>query len=180
MHNWLLLAVVLLTLVAAVWDLRTGLIPNWLVLSGFAFALSVRVVLGSLSGVSGALTAIFAAVGGALVCALVPAIAWRARGMGGGDLKLFAACGAFVGPVVGVELQLYACLFACVYAVGLLVFRGTLLTTMHASWVVLTNALSPRARRRVVPGEASESIRFGPAICLASLFVLVSHWQPGV
>ena len=59
---------------------------------------------------------------GAAVCAAVPLALWRAQAIGGGDVKLFAALGALLQTLVGVEAQFYACLAACVLAFGRLAY----------------------------------------------------------
>lgn len=179
-HNMLLLIAVMLTSLAALWDIRTGAIPNRLVLVGLAVALCVRPSFAWLSRDSAAAGAALLDVAlGVLTCTLVPIMAYAGRSMGGGDLKLFAACGALIGPELGFELQIFSFVVACLYVFGLLAFRGTLLRTLGASLVALSNPILPRSMRRAVPPEARQSIHFGPAICAASVIVLVSHWQLG-
>jgi prepilin peptidase CpaA len=79
-----------LTAIAALWDWQTGRIPNQLVFAGGIVGLLVSLsAAGPLGLAHGALGA---AVGlGAL---FVP---WTHGWVGGGDVKLLAACGAFVG-----------------------------------------------------------------------------------
>jgi prepilin peptidase CpaA len=77
---------------AAAWDLSTRRIPNALVGSGLLLALALALSQGGLGGLGHALAG--AALGFALL--ILP----FARGwMGGGDLKLTVAIGAFVGPM---------------------------------------------------------------------------------
>ncbi|MCO4772538.1 MAG: prepilin peptidase [Deltaproteobacteria bacterium] len=79
-----------LTLAAAVWDLRTRRIPNELVFCGLVAGLAAGAAVSGLYGFGHALLG--AAVGlGAL---LFP---WTRGWVGGGDVKLFAACGALMG-----------------------------------------------------------------------------------
>ena len=75
--------------VAAVLDLKTRRIPNWLTMSAFGIALLLRIPLGGSALLDG-----LAAAGIAfLLCLPVFALG----GLGGGDLKLLTAVGAFLG-----------------------------------------------------------------------------------
>ena len=78
-------------LMACAYDLRTRRIPNGLTLGAAALALAFHAIDGGLGGVGTSVAGWL--VGGAL---LVP-LFWLG-GMGGGDVKLLAALGAWVGP----------------------------------------------------------------------------------
>src|SRR5256885_6727756 len=95
------------TAVAAVADLKTGHIPNWLTLGAWGTAGALHVARGAMvTGWSGAATGALTTLAGSLVCLVLPAFLHRASGMGGGDVKLLGAIGAFCGPVVGMQVQL--------------------------------------------------------------------------
>jgi prepilin peptidase CpaA len=74
---------------AAFLDLRTRRIPNWLTMSALLLALAMRVPMGGPALLDGILAA---AVAFALA---IPVFALG--GLGGGDVKLLAAVGAFLG-----------------------------------------------------------------------------------
>jgi prepilin peptidase CpaA len=79
-----------LIVLAGVSDLRTRRIPNALTVTGLGIALALRGASGVEPLVSGLMGA---------VIAFAPAVALVALGgLGGGDAKLLAAVGAFVGP----------------------------------------------------------------------------------
>jgi len=91
-------AVLVVLLVASVFDLRTRRIPNALSLGG---SLSCLAIHGLAEGPFG----LTAALGWAVVTAFVPAILHLKdpNGMGGGDVKLALLCGAsfgWLGPLV--------------------------------------------------------------------------------
>ncbi|QQR91304.1 MAG: prepilin peptidase [Myxococcales bacterium] len=85
-------------LVAAAYDWKTGRIPNWLT---FLVLLAALCFYGF--GVS--LTAAAFSFIAACVCALIPVLFFFMNAMGGGDVKLFAALGALLGIGLGLELN---------------------------------------------------------------------------
>jgi prepilin peptidase CpaA len=102
--------VVLGLTVAAAWvDLRTRTIPNGLVLTGLVVAFVLAFVL---SGWRGGLFALAGALAGFFV--FLPF--YLLRGMGAGDVKLFAMVGAFLGPVHGLLAALAVALVGGVLA----------------------------------------------------------------
>ena len=104
-NAWLLT----LTFSSALTDARSGLIPNRLTLPTLALA----PVLHALSaGPGGALHAL----GGVLLCGLLPLMMFWLRALGGGDVKLFAALGALCGSSRGLELQLTSYVVAALLA----------------------------------------------------------------
>src|SRR5262249_51278339 len=88
-----------------------------------AHGVAGAVVLGSFDGaVQGAGFSVL----GAIVCAVVPYGLWRANqeAIGGGDVKLFAALGAILQTLIGVEAEFYAFLSASLIAMGVLAYQG--------------------------------------------------------
>jgi prepilin peptidase CpaA len=99
MAGALRILLILLVIVAGVYDLRFRRIPNWLCLSGFVAGVGVNTLF---SGIQGFLLSLLG-----LVCALaVYAPLYLLRGMGAGDVKLMAAVGAIVGSRNWLELFL--------------------------------------------------------------------------
>ena len=112
-------AVIAISLIACVTDLRTQRIPNLLT---FGAALAGLVVHMALDGATGALTA-----GSGWLAGLVIFLPFFALGgMGGGDVKLLAALGAWLGPYQTLYLALYSGVAGGVLAVGLAFARGYL------------------------------------------------------
>lgn len=171
--SWPLLLAVVLTAAAAIWDLRTGLIPNRLVAIGAA-AIVLASVLAALPQGGGAVArACLSMAIGTLLVSLVPLLLYRLDGIGGGDVKLLAVVGAALGPYLGIEAELYA--FGCVvlYAPGRLLWEGKLQQSLRTTGRLLLRPFTP-ASRRPEPTAVSEltAFRFGPAIFVGTSAVV--------
>lgn len=161
--------------VAAVVDHRTGKIPNWLtlpvLLAGPIFWYAAHGSMG-----------LAASFGGMLVCGLPPFIAYRAGGMPGGDLKLFAGVGGLVGPAIGIEIEFFAMVAASVFGLFVLARKRRLMSTLLDSLFLVFNHFLPKSRRRPPPAEEErEQIRMGPFVLLGTLIVLARNgrqWLP--
>src|SRR5215471_451694 len=94
---------VIVTGIAAWKDFRTGLIPNWLTAGTLFAAIAFHFFEGLRSGgfQVGLIEAVLS-IAGVVFCALGPFVMFVTGGMGGGDLKLFAALGALLQPLLGI------------------------------------------------------------------------------
>jgi prepilin peptidase CpaA len=153
---------------AAISDLRTGLIPNRLVLCFALLIVCLRGV-GVVTGLVAPATLLDDALYGALFAACVPLLLYVCGGLGGGDLKLLVVCGAALGPLAAAHLQLYAFALGSALALLRLTYRGELLRTLWRSARVI------HGRRRHA-AEPRDVVRFAPAVSLATLMVLVERW----
>lgn len=159
------------TLAAAWMDARTGRIPNLLTLPVLPVALLLGALDGGLWGVG------FAVLGG-LVCVAVPYGLFRASqgvAIGGGDVKLFAALGALLGPLAGLEVQLASLLVLSACALLMLAWRGELLAWWRHTARFAFHWLSARAsaaQRGAAPHSPAVdpllAMRLGPAVCFAT------------
>jgi prepilin peptidase CpaA len=156
---------IVVSLCAAVCDLRTRQIPNRLIAGGLAVAVACVVALNASYGLSAVGWALLCSLLGLLFCALWPVVLYAANGLGGGDVKLFAFAGACLGPVVGLEAQAYAFVFGLAYAVGYLIYQRALFAALRVSLVAIANPFLPKARQRQVELNA-QAIPFAPAISL--------------
>jgi prepilin peptidase CpaA len=111
-----MLALLALTVTAAVTDVRSRRIPNWLTLSGVIAGFLLNMALGGTSGLK------LAATGFGLALLIhVPLFALRVTG--GGDVKLMAAAGAILGPRHFLELFILAALAGGVHALTVIYLR---------------------------------------------------------
>jgi len=105
--------VALYVLVAAIWDLRTRQIPNWLTGGGLLAGLAFHTICGYLDGGSHVAFANLAwtLAGGATGFGIL-FLMWLTGSGGGGDVKLMAALGAWLGARHTLYLFLLSALFA--------------------------------------------------------------------
>lgn len=177
MHVFLALAVAA-GLVAAVVDLRTKEIPNWLTLGALVVGVALHMGLGA--GRAGAVAGLREggwAIVGALACGLVPFVFWRRGAFGGGDVKMMAAVGALLLPLDGIEAEFYALIVAAVFAPARLAWEGKLLRTLGNVATIMLNPLRPKEKRKEIPLEAMSELRFGPAILVGVALCAVVHWR---
>ena len=176
----------LFTALAGFIDYRTGHIPNRLVAVGALvglvthFAVHVGLLrqpgqpLSELLGGAAANVAV-----GVLGCSAVPLLLYRASAMGGGDVKLLASVGVWAGPILGVQVELYAFVLAALYASARLAYQGELFRLLGNSAVLIKNPFFPKAQRKQVPQALLTELRFGPAVFAATALVALVRWRAG-
>lgn len=162
------LAALAVALVAAVLDARTGHIPNWLTLGTLALALPAKALASSSFVASGL------ALLGAALCALLPWLVSRAGGMGGGDVKLFAAIGALLQPLAGLHAVSYAFLAVASWAIVLLARQGRVASAFGTAAGLFSSRFGARA---AVPTREMTELCFGPAIFIGTLLAVFACWR---
>lgn len=174
-----LLVAVAVSAVAAVQDWRTGRIANALTLGALAAAPLAHAWLAASRGPKAALVAAAWSIAGAVACGLVPLVLFLAKDEGsyGGDVKLLAAVGAILQPLVGIEAETYAFVAASLWAMGRMAYEGKLLRTLANALALVVNPLLPRARRRTVAPEMMTRMRFGPAVLAGVSAAAVVQWR---
>lgn len=156
--------------IAAVTDLRSSTIPNWLTLP----VLMVSPLIYALAnGPSDAMKS----VASALACGLVPYVMFRLHAMGGGDVKLLASLGAATGvdPWLGLHIEALSFVFALGLATSTLAVRGQLLRRLRMGAERWLNRLRPETRRTDVNPPAPYTVRMGLPILAAATLQLVPH-----
>ena len=176
----------LFTAIAGVVDFRTGHIPNWLVASGAVVGLfthfAVHLLLLRHAGQSAGevwMSAAANVAAGVLACGAVPLLLFRANAMGGGDVKLLAVCAVWAGPMIGVQIELYAFVLAALYAPARMAYEGHLFRLLSNSAALIMNPFLPKGRRKPVPQALLTELRFGPAVFAATALVAVARWRLG-
>ena len=97
-------ACALVVLASAVTDFATRKIPNIISLGGIVIGLAIHTATGAVDGFGGAARGLGFALLGLFTVSVAPFFFWKRGEMGGGDVKLLAAVGALVGPVIGFDV----------------------------------------------------------------------------
>lgn len=133
-HQPALVAALIVATIAALTDLRSRTVPNWLVAAGAAAGLS----LGLTGGGAGPAGSLLGGLAG--FCVFFPF--YLLRGMGGGDVKLMGALGACLGPVAILQVAVVASLAGAILALGVAARQGALAGTLAGvgrllrSWIL--------------------------------------------
>jgi prepilin peptidase CpaA len=110
-----------------------------------------------------------------LFCGLAPFLLFWRGALGGGDVKLFAAIGALCQPLLGIEAQMYALLFAAIFAPLRLAMQGQLLGVLWGSLTLLARPFRASASREAALPEAAAWFRLGPCILAGTAATLALH-----
>lgn len=168
-----LVACLVVTLVAAVFDARTGHIPNWVTipplvlapLVWFAYGGVWRADRGSLGG----------SLASMLLCAAVPWLLFRMKAIGAGDVKLFAAIGALTLADLGIQALFYSFCAGSLFALARLAWEGKLLRTLGNTLFLAVNPLLPKKYRRPIAHELMTKMRFAVAIFVGTLVAALAN-----
>lgn len=173
-----MLAAVLVTCAAGVFDYKTGLIPNQITYPLLIVGTLAHIVLSAITlGTAHFAWILLETLAGALLCGLIPVLLWRSNAMGGGDVKLLVGLGALLGPAIGLRVELYAFMVAVAAAPILLAYRGALLATVKRSIALLIRPFQRTKNAAPIVHDAITELRFGPAICAAMAVVALLEWK---
>lgn len=171
---------VLLLLVAAVIDVRTLRIPNWLTVTGALIGLGLNAAaqwqaLGPLWALDGLLLALGGMAAG--LALLLPL--YLLRVMGAGDVKLMAMVGAFVGLQQIVPAVICVFLAGGVLALATAAWRRSLRRlALNVAGIVQSMAFAAFAGLRpsagIAGGASVGTLPYGLSICVGTLAWLVA------
>lgn len=162
-----------LLLVAAVIDVRTSRIPNWLVFAGALYGLAYNAI----SPLYARDIGILFALGGLAVglAALLPAYLFRV--MGAGDVKLMAMVGAFLGAWATVGAVLATLVAGGVLAIAVALWSGRTVRMLRnvaavsrGTVLALTTGMTGLA---VHDGPSAGKMPYGVAIAAGTIAYLV-------
>lgn len=170
LHPGIVAALTVITLVAAVTDIRSRRIPNWLVVAGVAAGFVLNIALGGWAGLKAA------ALGfGLALLIYVPLFLLRA--MGGGDVKLMAAVGCLAGPHAWFYIFILASIAGGLYAMFLLMARrsmgGALWNMLYIVKELVRLRMPFRSKPELDIGHSSAiSVPHGVSIAAGTLLFL--------
>jgi prepilin peptidase CpaA len=143
-----------LLLIAAVIDIKTSRIPNWLVFAGALYGLAYNAI----SPLYARDIGILFALGGLAVglAALLPAYLFRV--MGAGDVKLMAMVGAFLGASATVGAVLATLVTGGVFAIALALWSGRTVRMLRN-----VTALSRGTAFTLATGNTAWMVHDGPS-----------------
>ncbi len=177
-------AAVVVALLAAIIDWRTGEIPNWLTIGPLFGGALAHVVYDAAHGASAKDAALSGgwSLFGALVCSVIPLVLYRQDAIGGGDLKLLAGLGAILtmgsgGWKLGLEAEMYSFFAAGLLAPAGLAYEGKLFRTLKNTALLAINPFLPKKKRRAIEPALLNWFRFGPAIFLGTAVAAYIHWR---
>jgi len=152
---------------AAVVDLRTGKVPNWLTYPAVVLGLAVWGVAGGWSGLGSSAAGL--AVG------FVPLLLFSRTGAGlhGGDVKLMGAVGALRGWPFIIAGLFYSFIVAAVLGIVLMIWRGQTRATLTRVGRTMKSVVLPGVA--IVSPTSPESIRvpFAVCVCLGTAWALI-------
>jgi prepilin peptidase CpaA len=163
------IAVLALGVAATAVDVSTRRVPNALTFGAAAAGMAFALATGGMAGLG------WSVAGWVVGIALfLPLFALRA--MGGGDVKLLAAMGAWLGPALVCWVAVYGAIAGGVVALPLLVWRKRLRATLVNMWGLVahwrTSGLEPHP---VVTLDNPEAVRLPYALPIA-LGALATLW----
>ncbi len=167
-----LLLVAALVVGAAVLDVRSRRIPNWLVLAGAATGFAWQMFYPALVGGGLAFALKGMLVGFALLLPL-----YLLRAMGAGDVKLMAMVGTFLGPWDVASAALLSFIAGGVVALGVSLAKGALgqlLTNVKNMLIGSLMSAATTGRATVdAPAASVGKVPFGVAIAMGTVAQIV-------
>lgn len=163
---WIAFSVmVAVTIVAAVVDLKTGLVPNRLTYPAILAGLLFWPLAGFLVGGWDVAWACTKGSWIGMFCGLIPyALLVLTAGLGGGDMKLMAAVGAWSASwEVVLSTTVYALIVAVVMAIVIMVRKGVVKQTLGR---VIGAALLASARIKPALPRDSPTVAFAAAVAV--------------
>ncbi len=165
LNDYFLMGAVLVAGVAGVHDLRSARIPNWLTYSGAFAALAFRSTLLGWTGLASGIM-------GLLIAGIFFFVLFVMGAFGGGDVKLMACVGAWVGSNQIVFVLIAAALAGGCLAVFYTVFRNGICRTVSNILQLVQFHLSSGLRAHPllnVQESGAARVPFGVAVAVATL-----------
>jgi prepilin peptidase CpaA len=174
-EKYLLICALGTATIGAVTDVRGKRIPNWLTYGGLVTALAVRSAVLGWPGLRGGLVGVL--VGGGIFY-----LFFLLGGMGGGDVKLMAAVGAWAGTVQALAILIAAAIAGGILAVCYIVFYRQVLRTFLNTVELIRHHLSSGLQPHPVFNirePSSMRVPYGLAIAMGTLYCVGNTFWRG-
>lgn len=170
-----LIVLLIILSIACFTDLRERRIPNWLTLSAPLVAMALH----GLGSGGGATLSSLLSYAGFLVAGFILYSAVLAQGVGAGDIKLLAACAAFLGWMPALYLALFSFAAHVAWMIAGWFREGVALQNLGALGRWLLQLFLPRGLRvPFVPVGSEERSPHAPFVLFAALLLHVL-WARG-
>jgi len=164
---------VLTVALGATFDIGTRRIPNFITVGGLAVALVLRLSIGGVDALVGGLL-------GALLAFLLTFPLFMLKGMGGGDVKLLTAVGAFLGPYGTFVALLATALVGGVLAIVVSLRRRRLGESLAGTFTVMRGmvlrAISSGKVQTVPTLETRDAVTVPYGVAIAAGAVIALLW----
>jgi len=173
--SWAILALVLIA--AAVSDLRRGNVYNWLTYPAVVVGLALGVAAGAAAG--SWREGLFNHSLGFGFGFGVLFVAYLLGGMGGGDVKLMAAVGAFLGWPGALHAVFYSFLVGAALGLVIVIWRGQIRAALRRLWRAMRILPLPSATMDEAVPTSTFRVPFGFAVCVGTLWYLAEEIARG-
>ena len=167
-----------LVILAAIWDIRTRRIPNWLTLPGVVLGVALNTFLFEING-------LWFSLKGLGVAFAVYFVLYLLHAMGAGDVKLMAAVGAAAGPGNWIGILVLTSVAGALAGLLLVAFKGRLRRTLGNLGIIISSLGRGRAPYKETPeldvtSDKAMRLPHGALIALGTLGFLAAalRWAP--
>ena len=169
MPIWAAAAALVLAVTAAIADGRSGKLPNRLTYPALIAALAAHALVGGWSGGAVGPGLEWSLLG--LAAGLAPlGLCWLAGGIGGGDVKLMGAFGAWGGWPFAVAVVMYGAIIGGVMALVVMIRKKMVRRTLRRIFIAVALVVAPGPAKPASPtDEDSPRIPFAVALCCGAV-----------
>jgi len=176
MNQWVVAVLMVSLAVASVCDLLNRRIPNWLTLPGTLAGLGLNWCLGGPEG-------LFTGFLGLMTGFFLLFSFYLLGGMGGGDVKLLALVGSFIGPRLAFYAFIWMALSGGALALGLLIYKRAFsetarnLKSLLLGWILRTGQTADGIH---LQNPSLIKLPYGIAIAVGTALAVYFQGLPGI